>query len=56
MGLPLIGRPLYGPRKEVLEASLADGRLTTLTPHLLESLGVLQEVVSALSALESNGP
>ena len=38
MGQPLIGRPLYGPRKE--EASFADGRLNALALCLLESLRV----------------
>ena len=51
MGQSLIGRPLYGPRKE--EASSADG-LNALALCLLESLGVRHEVVSALSALEAN--
>ena len=54
MGQPLIGRPLYGPRKE--EASFADGRLNALALCLLESLGVRHEVASALSALEANSP
>ena len=54
MGQPLIGRPLYGPRRE--EASLADGRLNALAFGLLESLGVRHEVVSALPSLEANDP
>ena len=54
MGQPLIGRPLYGPRKE--EALFADGRLNALALCLLESLGVRHEVVSALSAPEANDP
>ena len=53
MGRPLIGRPLYGPRKE--EASFVD-RLNALALCLLENLGVLHEVVSALSALGANDP
>ena len=52
MGQPLIGRPVYGRRKE--EASLADGRYNALALWLLESLGVQHEVVSAMSALEAN--
>ena len=52
MGQPLIGRSLYGPRKE--EASLADGCLNSFALCLLENLGVRHEVVSALSALEAN--
>ena len=47
MGQPLIGRPLYAPRKE--EASFADGRLNALALCLLESLGVRHEVVSAFA-------
>ena len=54
MGQPLIGHPLYGPRKE--EASFADGRLNAIALCLLKSLGVRHEVVSALSALEANDP
>ena len=54
MGEPLIGRPLYGPRKEV--ALFADGRLNSLALCLLESLGVRHEVVSALSALGATDP
>ena len=50
MGQSLIGRPLYGSRKE--EASFADSRLNALTLCLLESLGVA--VVDALSALKAN--
>ena len=52
MGQPLIGRSLYGPRKE---ASFADGRLNALALCLPKSLGV-HEVISALSALEANDP
>ena len=54
MGQPLIGRPLYAPRKK--NASFADGRLNGLALCLLESPGVRYEVVSALSALEANDP
>ena len=51
MGQPLIGHPLYGPRRE--EASFADGCLNTLA---FVSLGVRHEVASALSALEADDP
>ena len=54
MGQPLIGRPLYGSRKE--KASFADGRLNALALCLLESFGVRHEGVSALSALEASDP
>ena len=54
MGRSLIGRPLYGSRKE--EASFADIRLNALTLCLLESLGVRHAVVGALSALKANNP
>ena len=50
----LIGRPLYGPRKE--EASFADSRLTALTLCFLESLGVRHAAVGARSALKPNDP
>ena len=50
----LIGRPLYGCRKE--EASFAAGRLNAPKLCLLESLGVRHVVVGALSAVEANAP
>ena len=50
----LVGRPLYGSRKE--EASFADSRLNALTLCLLESLGERHAVVGALSALKANDP
>ena len=50
----LLGRPLYGSRKE--EASFADTRLNALTLCLLESVGVRHAVVGALSALKANYP
>lgn len=53
-GQPLIGRPLYGPRKE--EAKLADTRLNALALCFLEGLGVRHGVVSALSARKVNDP
>ena len=53
MGQSLIGRPLYGTRKE--EEWFADGRLNALTLCLLESLGLRHAVVGALSALKANG-
>ena len=49
MGQSLLGRPLYGSRKE--EPSFAGSRLNALTLCLLESLGVRHAVVGALSAL-----
>lgn len=51
---PLIGHPLCCPRKKV--AFFADGRLGGLTSCLLEGLGVRNEMVGALSALEANAP
>ena len=54
MGESLIGRPLYGSRKE--EASFADCRLNALTLCILESLGARHAVVGALSALKANDP
>ena len=54
MGQSLIGRPLYGSRKE--EASFADSSLNALTLCLLDSLGVRHAVVGALSALKVNDP
>ena len=49
----LIGRPLYGPRKE---ASFADSPLNALALCLLEGLGVRHEVVDPLSVLAANDP
>ena len=54
MGQPLVGRPLYGSRKQ--DASFADSRLNALKLCPLESLGVRHAVVGALSALKANDP